>query len=84
MLKSIWFYLIVAAVAGVGGWYFYSHQEVTVNQTVVPAAIPSAPAVSPSKQSDDELNRRRKEGIGSIKDLKPVPIDPPPDKSNSK
>jgi hypothetical protein len=84
MLKSIWFYLFIAAVMGAGGWYFYSHQQITVNQTITPAPASSQPIVVPPNQSDEELNRKRQEGIGSIKNLKPVQIGPSLDKSNGK
>ena len=86
MLKRSWFYLLAIAVAGGGGWFYYTHYQTTLNQTIAPTPAPnSSPViVVQPKQSDDELNKKRQEGIGSIKDLKPVPIEPSSDKNRGK
>ena len=76
MLRASWFYILIAAVVGAGGWYYYAHHQAVVIQVPTPPVTQDAGSVVSSKQSDEDLNRKRKEGIGSIKDLKTVPIDP--------
>jgi hypothetical protein len=72
MFKGVlgWIVLAVSVtvVAG-GGYYFY---QTTVQQTVTPIVVPTPE--SPASQAGDDLNKKRREGIGSIKDLKPVEI----------
>ena len=72
MVKTIWFYMIGALVLGTGGWYFYVAQQPAPIVVVTPPTPPAPP--EPSKATDDELNKRRQEGIGSIRNLKPVPL----------
>jgi len=79
MFKSTLFYVVAALVVGAGGYFIYTryYSQTTVNNYSEPVLVP-APASSAVGQgnSADELNRRRQEGIGSIKDLKPVEIPP--------
>ena len=79
MQKSIWVYTTITLLAvAAGGAYFYS-REVTSVQITEPSlpAQPSSASASPSP--DDEATKRKTlEGIGSIKQLKPVPIAPTP------
>lgn len=70
MIKSIWTYVLLAALAGGAGWVYYVHQQTVV--MVPAAAATSAEVVPPSNDAD--LNKKRQEGIGSIRSLKPVPL----------
>jgi hypothetical protein len=81
MLRSAWISLLAIAVVGAGGWFYYVHQQVTLNQAIT--STTNEVSVPPTKPSDDDLNKKRQEGIGSIKGLKPVPIAPSSDKSHS-
>lgn len=69
-----WVVLVIAVTIVLGGGYYF--YQTTFNQTVVPAvSVPEQPQ-TPAPQPADDLNRRRQEGIGSIKNLKPVQIPP--------
>jgi hypothetical protein len=74
MLKNIWVYVVVATIVGAGGWFYFAHHQTTINQPPAPAT--SQPIVVQPNRSDDELARKRQEGIGSIKELRPVQIEP--------
>lgn len=64
--------IIVVAAAGGGAYYATQHQIVEQTPSVVQEPpIPPAPA---PKVTDEDLTRRKLEGIGSTRDLKPVPI----------
>jgi hypothetical protein len=86
MIKTSWFYLLAAFVVGGGSLFLYRHYQTTLNQTVVQAPTPSSTQVitAQPKQPDDDLNKKRQDGIGSIKSLKPVPIEPSSDKNRVK
>ena len=61
--------VVVAAVAGVGSYYF-------TRSTIEPLAPRSAgapPAGAPSSPRHEEVEREILNGIGSIKNLQPVP-----------
>jgi len=74
-MKTLSFYaLLVAAVAGLGGWYFYVYRESLVTQVEEPAKVAGPSPAAATSQRDDELAKRRQEGIGSIRDLKAVPL----------
>lgn len=78
MLKTTWTYIalgLIAAVAGVGAFYYMT--QTTVEQHV-PAAAAAPPPPAPKPAQDDDLKRKTLEGIGSIKKLKPVPLEPTP------
>jgi hypothetical protein len=67
-----WSVVIVAAVGGGGAYYLIEHQTIEPTPSVVEhPPIPPAPA---PKMRDGDLTRRKLEGIGSTRDLKPVPI----------
>lgn len=73
-MKTIWIYVLVAVALGAGGWLAVTHREAALVQ-------PSAHSSGPIDQSDgksanaaEDINKRRQEGIGSIKNLKPVEI----------
>jgi hypothetical protein len=73
MFKGVlgWIVLAVSVtVVAAGGYYFY---QTTVQQTVTPIVVPNQ-LEPPASQAGDDLNKKRREGIGSIKDLKPVEI----------
>jgi len=86
MLRSVWFYLLAAAVVSTGGWFYYAHYQTTTYQAAPSAPTSNAPsgAEGQPKNADDELNKKRQEGIGSIKDLKPVPVEPNADRKPGK
>jgi hypothetical protein len=74
MQKTTWTLLaiIVAAATGGGAYYIIQHQTVEQPPSVVQQPLlPPAPA---PKMPDDELTRRKLEGIGNTRDLKPVLI----------
>ena len=72
MVTKIWLYVAGIAIAGAAGWYVVHVQETTMP---VPAPSPSPlPAVAQPGVQDSDLNKRRQEGIGSIRNLKPVPL----------
>jgi hypothetical protein len=81
MVRSAWISLLAIAVVGAGSWFYYVHQQTTLNQTIT--STTNELSVPPAKPADDDLNKKRQEGIGSIKGLKPVPIAPSSDKSRS-
>jgi hypothetical protein len=72
-MKNVSYYVILAAVIAIGGWFYYVHRESFVTQIV---EVPSATSTNPTlpAQQDDELAKKRQAGIGSVKDLKPVPL----------
>ena len=79
MLKTTWIYLFVAIVvssAGIAAYYMmHQTKEVEVSAPVVAPVIP----ISPDRVvNNDDTKRRTLEGIGSIKQLRPVPIHPTP------
>ncbi len=76
MNKTVLIYITVAiAVAGAAGGTYYLTQEARTVET--PTAVESAPIVVPAQPSNtNEVRRKTLEGIGSIKDLKPVPLQP--------
>ena len=76
MLRATWFYVLLAAVVGAGGWYYYVYHQSLVTQISVPTAPGVSDPAASGIQTDEELNKKRQEGIGSIKDLKTVPIEP--------
>jgi hypothetical protein len=85
MTKTVWFYVFAIAALAAGGWYYYFEYRHTVVDVSKPQAeAPNVVVVVPSNSSDEETNRKRQEGIGSIKDLKPVPIGPAPGKGDGK
>lgn len=70
----VWIVLTLA-VASAGGVYLYrqvTHTE--VKNTSESVRQPATPVATPS--GDNDLNRKRKEGIGSVRDLKPVDLPP--------
>jgi hypothetical protein len=68
---------VAIAAAGVMFWRLNISIEPDSSQATQPQQAPAPPA-----QSD--LNKKREEGIGSINELKPVPLDSNPEKSNPK
>jgi hypothetical protein len=74
MRRSVWLVILIAAVVGGGAFYYYERHYTLVREVTTPAPSTSPVIVVQPSQSKDELNRKRVEGIGSIKDLKPVPL----------
>ena len=76
MSKLTWISSLIVLAVGAGGtaYYYVKHQNSEAPEAVAPVA-PESPAVQPSTpKRDDEMQRRKLEGIGSTRDLKPVPI----------
>jgi len=80
MLKTTWAYVAIAvALSGAGAAAYYFAHETKIVQPNGPTAEPAgAAATAPanSTSSDDDVKRKTLEGIGSIKKLKPVPLQP--------
>jgi hypothetical protein len=79
MLKTIWTYAAIAvAVSGAGAAAYYFTHETQSMEGPVPVAEPARPTAAPtqSASNQEELKRKTLEGIGSIKKLKPVPLQP--------
>ncbi|MDQ0027912.1 hypothetical protein J2X90_005748 [Variovorax paradoxus] len=62
--------VMVAAVAGVGTYYYAIRAR---SEQSVPLGAAAPPARAPSAPRHEEVEREILNGIGSIKDLKPVP-----------
>ena len=79
MSKTTSVYLFVSIIVsstGISAYYFiHQTKQVEVFAPVVAPIMPSLPG--PVVDSDD-TKRRTLEGIGSIKQLRPVPIHPAP------
>ena len=78
MFKTTWTYIalgFIVAAAGGGAYYYITHA--TMEQHVPPSAA-TPPSVAPTMPQDDDVKRKTLEGIGSIKNLKPVPLQPSP------
>jgi len=73
MLKSTSKYValsvMVAAAAGVGTYYYVIR---ATSEQSIPLSAASPPARAPSAPRHQEVEREILNGIGSIKDLKPV------------
>lgn len=76
MSKLTWVSSLIVLAVGVGGtaYYFVKHQNSDAPAAVAPAAPESPAAPPPHRKRDEEMQRRKLEGIGSTRDLKPVPI----------
>jgi hypothetical protein len=74
MTRTSWILLvvIVAAAAGGGAYYVVHQQTLEVPVQVAPTA-PVAP-VEQQKTPPEDLTKRKLDGIGSTRNLKPVQI----------
>jgi hypothetical protein len=74
MPKLAWIVLLVAISGGAASCYLLhrpgANPEVSETTTPVPRTLPHA-------ERDEEMLRRKLEGIGRARDLKPVPLPPP-------
>ena len=76
MLTSTKIYVALCAIivfAGIGMYYYINHATIE-RSTNSGEAIP--PVATPSAPQDRDVERKILHGIGSIKDLKPVPLPP--------
>ena len=82
MLKTKWIYLVLAVGVSAAGAaaYYYTREQTTVETPAVPAIQAPASPASGQTSNDDEVKRRTLEGIGSIKKLQPVPLQPTPNR----
>ncbi|MDM0058972.1 hypothetical protein [Variovorax fucosicus] len=80
MLKTTWIYLVLAVGVSAAGAaaYYYTREQTTVEAPAVPAIQAPASPASGQPSNDDEVKRKTLEGIGSIKKLQPVPLQPAP------
>lgn len=74
MSKTAWILAAVVALAGTGVAYVALQYRFSGGSSAC-EPVPSA-AVPPSEARVNELSRRRLEGVGDIRDLKPVPLPP--------
>lgn len=76
MFKITWAYMALSAIlaaAGVGAYHYIT--RAAIGQSVPPSA--TAPReVAPSAPRGEDVERKILNGIGSIRDLKPVPQQP--------
>ncbi|WP_225781256.1 hypothetical protein [Xenophilus sp. Marseille-Q4582] len=74
MSKTSWIVLVIVIAAATGGGAYYVVQQRTLEEPaqVAPAA-PAAP-VEPQKAPPDDLTKKKLDGIGSTRNLKPVQI----------
>ncbi|MGJ7604247.1 hypothetical protein ACSFA7_07880 [Variovorax sp. LT1R20] len=76
MFKSTKTYValcVIVAAASVGTYYYIT--RATIEQSMPSDAI-APPALTPSAPRDEDVERKILQGIGSIKNLKPVPLQP--------
>ena len=74
MSKTSWIVLVVVIAAATGGGAYYVVQQRTLEE---PAQVaPPAPAapVEPQKAPIEDLTKKKLDGIGSTRNLKPVQI----------
>ncbi|VTU42877.1 hypothetical protein [Variovorax sp. RA8] len=78
MIRSPWtlFALgVIVAVSGGGAYYYVTHAA--IHQKMPSSAADSLP-VEPFALQDDDVSRKTLESIGSVRKLKPVPLQPAP------
>jgi hypothetical protein len=74
MVKTSWILLaVVIAVAAGGGAYYVIHRQTTEAPVQMAPVAPSPPVTRPQAPHED-LTKKKLEGIGSTRELKPVPI----------
>jgi hypothetical protein len=74
MQKTAWTLSVVIVAAAGGGGAYYVIERQTIEPTPSVVQHPLLPPAPAPKMRDDDLTRRKLEGIGSTRDLKPVPI----------
>jgi hypothetical protein len=74
MTRNIWISVLAVAAVSAGGLFYYVRHESLVSQTSESERSSREVLVVEPKPSDEELNKKRQEGIGSVRDLKPVPL----------
>lgn len=79
MLKSTWIYTALGVIVAAAGGVAYSYiMDTTIEDHVPPSGATSLSSVAPPVQQDDDVKGKTLEGIGSIKNLQPVPLHPAP------
>ncbi|MGH8849087.1 MAG: hypothetical protein ACREXQ_17840 [Polaromonas sp.] len=74
MSKTSWIVLVIVIAAATGGGAYYVVQQRTLEEPAqVAPAVPSAP-VEPQKAPPEDLTKKKLDGIGSTRNLKPVQI----------
>lgn len=71
MSKTSWIVLVIVIAAATGGGAYYVVQQRTLEEPTQVA--PTAP-VEPQKASPEDLTKKKLDGIGSTRNLKPVQI----------
>ncbi|MDQ0038603.1 hypothetical protein J2W30_006390 [Variovorax boronicumulans] len=78
MLKSAKTYVVfcaIVAVTGIGMYYYINHATI---ESSPPSGKAVPPVAAPSAPQDGDVERKILQSIGSIKDLKHVPLQPDP------
>lgn len=73
MTKSIALLMIVASAGAIGTGYYFLEERNEVKRLKADQHE-NERITGPESESNEELKRRKIEGIGSVKNLKPVPI----------
>lgn len=75
MAKLAWISCLTVLLVAAGGtaYYYVRHERSEAPPAVAPLA-PDVPTEAASTKRNDELQQRKLDGIGSTKNLKPVPI----------
>jgi hypothetical protein len=74
MFRNVWLYIALVAAITTGGWFYVVHYAPTNDPKQNNQPEPSQGASASPNTTDEELARKRQEGIGTIKDLRSVPI----------
>ena len=82
MPKITWIYFVLAVGVSAAGAaaYYYTREQTTVEAPAAPAIQTPASPASGQPSNNDEVKRKTLEGIGSIKKLQPVPLQPAPNR----
>jgi hypothetical protein len=75
MSKIAWSSILAVLViaAGGGAYYYIQHRTAELPASTPPAAVSATPTL-PESSRDEDMKRRKLEGIGSTRDLTPVQI----------
>ena len=74
MSKTSWIVLAIVVAAAAGGGVYYAVYQQTVDTPVKVAPTTSAAPVEAQKPPAEDLTKKKLDGIGSTRNLKPVPI----------
>lgn len=72
MQKTTLVLLAITTTAGIGTYFFAQHRSLEISPST--HAEPVTPRAPSSKPINDDLTRRKLEGISNTRELKPVPL----------